>query len=54
MVTLAPMITTTLPAGLIEQMAETPLFEGATNETIAKLAKRGRVRSYRRNTYLFH
>ena len=54
MVTLAPMITTTLPAGLIEQMGETPLFEGATNETIAKLATRGRVRSYRRNTYLFH
>jgi CRP/FNR family transcriptional regulator, cyclic AMP receptor protein len=51
--TLAPMITT-LPSGLIEQMAETPLFEGATNETIAKLAKRGRVRSYRRSTYLFH
>ena len=48
------MITTSLPAGLIEQMADTPLFEGATNETIAKLAKRGRVRSYRRNTYLFH
>jgi CRP/FNR family cyclic AMP-dependent transcriptional regulator len=53
--TLAAMATVTaLPTGLVEQMAHTPLFEGASNETIAKLAGRGGVRRYRRNTYLFH
>jgi hypothetical protein len=45
---------TALPTGLVEQMANTPLFEGASNETIAKLAGRGGIRRYRRNTYLFH
>ena len=42
------------PIELVEQMAGAPLFEGASNETIAKLATRGAVRRYRRNTYLFH
>jgi CRP/FNR family cyclic AMP-dependent transcriptional regulator len=35
-------------------MADTPLFEGATTGTIARLAERGSMRRYRRNTYLFH
>ena len=39
---------------LVEEMASTPLFEGAAVEAIARLADRGSVRRYRRNTYLFH
>jgi CRP/FNR family transcriptional regulator/CRP/FNR family cyclic AMP-dependent transcriptional regulator len=35
-------------------MSNTPLFEGATPATIARLADRGSIRRYRRNTYLFH
>ena len=41
-------------SGLEAMMASTPLFEGAAAETIARLADRGSVRRYRRNTYLFH
>ena len=55
MTTLADMATVAAPpTELVEQMAGAPLFEGASNETIAKLAARGVVRRYRRNTYLFH
>ena len=50
----ATMTATTLPDGLAEQMARTPLFEGASDQTITNLAGRGSVRRYRRNTYLFH
>jgi CRP-like cAMP-binding protein len=42
------------PVGLLEQMGQTPLFEGSSSATIAKLAERGVIRRYRRNTYLFH
>lgn len=41
-------------AELVRAMAATPLFEGATPQTIAKLAGRGRLRRYRRGTYLFY
>ena len=41
-------------AELVDAMAATPLFEGAAPRTIAKLAGRGRVRRYRRGTYLFY
>ena len=41
-------------SGLEAMMASTPLFEGASAETIARLGSRGSVRRYRRNTYLFH
>jgi CRP/FNR family transcriptional regulator, cyclic AMP receptor protein len=41
-------------SGLEAMMANTPLFEGAAPETIARLADRGSVRRYWRNTYLFH
>jgi CRP/FNR family cyclic AMP-dependent transcriptional regulator len=36
------------------EMAQTPLFEGATPHVISSLAVRGVVRQYRRGTYLFH
>jgi CRP/FNR family cyclic AMP-dependent transcriptional regulator len=39
---------------LVEEMAQAPLFEGAATGTIARLAERGSLRRYRRNTYLFH
>ena len=49
------MVTSTAPLPmLLEQMAETPLFEGASPETIARLASQGVVRHFRRGTYLFH
>ncbi len=35
-------------------MAQTPAFEGASPRVISELAARGRVRTYRRGTYLFH
>src|ERR687898_188509 len=41
-------------SGLEPMMASTPPFGGASAETIARLADRGSVRRYRRNTYLFH
>jgi len=42
------------PTELVAAMARTPLFEGASSETIARLAERGTLRPYRRGTYLFH
>jgi CRP/FNR family transcriptional regulator/CRP/FNR family cyclic AMP-dependent transcriptional regulator len=39
---------------LVQGMAETPLFEGASAKTIARLADRGVIRRFRRGTYLFH
>lgn len=47
------MITSTAPP-IVDLMAATPLFEGAADTTIARLAERGTDRRYRRNTYLFH
>jgi CRP-like cAMP-binding protein len=41
-------------ADIETQMAATPLFEGASPSTIARLAAHGTVRTYRRGTYLFH
>jgi CRP/FNR family transcriptional regulator/CRP/FNR family cyclic AMP-dependent transcriptional regulator len=35
-------------------MGQTPLFEGASPKTIAHLAEQGKIRRYRRGTYLFH
>ena len=35
-------------------MARTPLFEGASDETISRLAAQGVSRRFRRGTYLFH
>jgi CRP/FNR family transcriptional regulator, cyclic AMP receptor protein len=56
MATLAPMAptTTTIPAGIVAQMAEAPLFEGTPRRVVQDLANRGSTRRYRRNTYLFH
>jgi CRP/FNR family transcriptional regulator/CRP/FNR family cyclic AMP-dependent transcriptional regulator len=55
MTTLSGTVTTTTTAPeLIEQMAQTPLFDGAEPRTIARLAERGSLRQYRRGTYLFH
>lgn len=55
MATLAPMTpTTTIPAGILDLMAETPLFEGTSRRAVEDLANRGSTRRYRRNTYLFH
>jgi CRP/FNR family transcriptional regulator/CRP/FNR family cyclic AMP-dependent transcriptional regulator len=48
------MATTAAPPALVEEMARTPLFDGAALPTIARLAERGVVRRYRRGTYLFH
>ena len=47
-------MTTTAPSALVEEMSATPLFDGASAATIARLAERGTVRRYRRGTYLFH
>jgi CRP/FNR family transcriptional regulator, cyclic AMP receptor protein len=46
--------TTTLPAALVQQMAQAPLFEGTPHRVVEDLAGRGSTRRYRRNTYLFH
>jgi CRP/FNR family cyclic AMP-dependent transcriptional regulator len=56
MATLAPMapMSTTIPAGIVQQMAQTPLFEGTPHRAVEDLANRGSTRRYRRNTYLFH
>ena len=49
------MVTSTAPLPtLLEQMALTPLFEGASVETISRLASQGVTRRFRRGTYLFH
>ncbi len=47
-------MTTTATPALVEEMARTPLFDGAATSTIARLAERGAIRRYRRGTYLFH
>ncbi len=52
--TLAPVATTELSEALLEGMARTPLFEGASEETISRLAAQGVSRRFRRGTYLFH
>jgi CRP-like cAMP-binding protein len=39
---------------IVEQMSHTPLFDGATSRTVGRLAERGTMRRYRKNTYLFH
>lgn len=54
MTTLAPVTTAEISPVLLEEMASTPLFEGASRETIARLASQGVTRRYRRGTYLFH
>jgi CRP/FNR family transcriptional regulator/CRP/FNR family cyclic AMP-dependent transcriptional regulator len=46
--------TTVTDPDLVQGMAETPLFEGASAKTIARLADRGVIRRFRRGTYLFH
>jgi CRP-like cAMP-binding protein len=48
------MTATAAAAALVQEMARTPLFDGATSSTIARLAERGTIRRYRRGTYLFH
>jgi CRP-like cAMP-binding protein len=48
------MTATIAAAGLVEEMARTPLFDEAAGSTIARLAERGTIRRYRRGTYLFH
>jgi CRP-like cAMP-binding protein len=48
------MATVRVDPSLVERMAETPLFAGAAHSAIGDLASRGRVRQYRRGTYLFH
>ena len=49
------MVTSTAPPPtLLDQMAVTPLFEGASLETISRLASQGVTRLFRRGTYLFH
>jgi CRP/FNR family transcriptional regulator, cyclic AMP receptor protein len=35
-------------------MAATPMFQGVAPEVVAELAGRGRIRQYRKSTYLFH
>jgi CRP/FNR family transcriptional regulator/CRP/FNR family cyclic AMP-dependent transcriptional regulator len=39
---------------LTSAMAVTPMFQGADRRVVAELANRGRVRQYRKGTYLFH
>jgi CRP/FNR family transcriptional regulator, cyclic AMP receptor protein len=41
-------------ASVAEEMAKTPLFEGASPQRITGLVGRGAIRRYRRGTYLFH
>lgn len=38
---------------VLDGMAETPLFEGASMQTVTRLASQGVTRWYRRGTYLF-
>ena len=42
------------PSVLERAMAETPLLGSAPHRTIRDLVERGRIREYRRATYLFH
>jgi CRP/FNR family transcriptional regulator, cyclic AMP receptor protein len=39
---------------LLDGMSRTPLFEGASAETVSRLAAQGVTRRFRRGTYLFH
>jgi CRP/FNR family transcriptional regulator, cyclic AMP receptor protein len=48
------MSTRELDRELLEGMSGTPLFEGASAETISRLAAQGVTRRFRRGTYLFH
>jgi CRP-like cAMP-binding protein len=52
--TLATVVATEVSDALLEGMARTPLFEGASEDTIARLAAQGVLRRFRRGTYLFH
>ena len=54
MTTLSLMTTRELDKELLDGMAQTPLFEGASAETISRLAAQGVTRRFRRGTYLFH
>jgi CRP/FNR family transcriptional regulator, cyclic AMP receptor protein len=52
--TLATEVATEVSDALLEGMARTPLFEGASEDTISRLAAQGVLRRFRRGTYLFH
>jgi CRP/FNR family transcriptional regulator, cyclic AMP receptor protein len=52
--TLAHVVATEHNEALLEGMSRTPLFEGASGQTIARLAAQGVLRRFRRGTYLFH
>jgi len=52
--TLATVVATEVSDALLEGMARTPLFEGASEDTISRLAAQGVLRRFRRGTYLFH
>ena len=54
MTTLATEVATEVSEALVEGMARTPLFEGASEDTISRLAAQGVLRRFRRGTYLFH
>ena len=54
MTTLPLMATKELDKELLDRMAQTPLFEGASAGTISRLAAQGVTRRFRRGTYLFH
>ena len=54
MTTLATEVATEVSDALLEGMARTPLFEGASEDTISRLAAQGVLRRFRRGTYLFH
>ena len=54
MVTLALVVATEHNQALLEGMSRTPLFEGASEATISRLAAQGVMRRFRRGTYLFH
>lgn len=41
-------------AGLEAALAETPLLESVSRDSVRDLAARGRIRDFRRGTYLFH
>lgn len=54
MARLAAVAATDVTGALLEGMAATPLFEGASADTIGRLASLGVIRRFRRGTYLFH
>jgi CRP-like cAMP-binding protein len=43
-----------LPAGIEEAMSTTPLLDSIPERTVHKLFEAGRMRQYRRGTYVFH